>query len=206
MAVQAIMDKVHGLHRYPDGSGYHLKLKLSEKYNVSLNQIILGNGSNELIELITRTFLSPGEHVVQAFPTFLVYEKIVKESEELMRRKCEEKRKAGILSKVHEESHMTAVATFGAATARALIQPDQERVSLYLDHKDYVSSLTKIAGFLHDCEREATEIKPHGPESAKFVLSYWLENWKNSMDINDIQIIYNAIKYHEGLGPAGQKP
>lgn len=78
MAVQAIMDKVHTLHRYPDGSGYYLKTKLSETYGVPFDQIILGNGSNELIELITRTFLSPGEHVIQAFPTFLVYEKMVR--------------------------------------------------------------------------------------------------------------------------------
>jgi len=78
LAVQAIIDKVSGLHRYPDGSGYYLKSKLSEKYSVPVDQIILGNGSNELIELIIRTFLCSGEHAVQAFPTFLVYEKIVK--------------------------------------------------------------------------------------------------------------------------------
>jgi histidinol-phosphate aminotransferase len=78
LAVQAIMDKVHTLHRYPDGSGYHLKKKLSEKYDLPSSWIILGNGSNELIELIVRTFLSPGEQVIQAFPTFLVYEKMVK--------------------------------------------------------------------------------------------------------------------------------
>jgi len=78
LAVRAIMDKVQSVHRYPDGSGYYLKSKLSEKYGVTSDQIILGNGSNELIELIIRTFLSTGDHVVQAFPTFLVYEKIVK--------------------------------------------------------------------------------------------------------------------------------
>lgn len=76
-AVQAIMEKVHGLHRYPDGSGYYLKTKLSEKFGLPADRIILGNGSNELIELIVRTFLSSGDHVVQAFPTFLVYEKVV---------------------------------------------------------------------------------------------------------------------------------
>jgi histidinol-phosphate aminotransferase len=77
-AVQAILDKVHTLHRYPDGSGYYLKTRLSEKFGLPIANIMLGNGSNELIELIIRTFLSPGEHVVQAFPTFLVYEKVVK--------------------------------------------------------------------------------------------------------------------------------
>ncbi len=78
MAVQAIIKKVQGLHRYPDGSGYYLKTRLGEQFNLPIEKIILGNGSNELIELLIRTFLSPGEHVVQAFPTFLVYEKVVK--------------------------------------------------------------------------------------------------------------------------------
>jgi histidinol-phosphate aminotransferase len=78
LAVQAILGKVSSLHRYPDGSGYYLKAKLSEKFGVSPGRIILGNGSNELIELIVRTFLCTGESAVQAFPTFLVYQKIVK--------------------------------------------------------------------------------------------------------------------------------
>jgi len=78
IAVKAIADKVLTLNRYPDGSGYYLKNMLSKKFSIPFEQIVLGNGSNEIIELIIRTFLSPAEHVVQAFPTFLVYEKIVK--------------------------------------------------------------------------------------------------------------------------------
>lgn len=78
LAVQAVIDNVHTLNRYPDGSGYHLKSKLSEKHGFPPEQIILGNGSNELIELIVRTFLSSEEQIIQAFPTFLVYEKIAK--------------------------------------------------------------------------------------------------------------------------------
>jgi len=84
MAVQSIIDKVHSLHRYPDGSGYYLKTRLSRKLGLPIEQIILGNGSNELIELIIRTFLTAGEHVVQAVPTFLVYEKVVKGAGGLM--------------------------------------------------------------------------------------------------------------------------
>lgn len=78
LAVQAIINKVSTLNRYPDGSGFYLKSKLSEKYDIPFGRIILGNGSNELIELIIRTFLSEEDHAVQAFPTFLVYEKIVR--------------------------------------------------------------------------------------------------------------------------------
>ncbi len=76
-AIQAIQKNLHTLNRYPDGSAYHLKEKLSVVFGLPSNKIIIGNGSNELIELIIRTFLSAGEEVIQAFPTFLVYEKMV---------------------------------------------------------------------------------------------------------------------------------
>jgi histidinol-phosphate aminotransferase len=78
LAVQAVIEHAKGLNRYPDGSGYYLKSGLSSRFNIPMDRIILGNGSNELIELMVRTFLRPEEHVVQPFPTFLVYEKIVK--------------------------------------------------------------------------------------------------------------------------------
>ncbi len=78
MAVAAIRERLGLLHRYPDGSGYYLKSKLSERFSLPLERILLGNGSNELLELIVRTFLEPGDEAVQPFPTFLVYEKIVK--------------------------------------------------------------------------------------------------------------------------------
>lgn len=78
LAVRAIKNALHTLHRYPDGSGFYLRSKLSEKFGVPIERIILGNGSDELIGLIIRTFLSSGQQVVQPFPTFLVYETMVK--------------------------------------------------------------------------------------------------------------------------------
>jgi histidinol-phosphate aminotransferase len=77
LAVRAIMEKLPALHRYPDGSGYYMKTRLCEVSGVPFRRVILGNGSNELIELLVRTFLSEGDEAVQAFPTFLVYEKVV---------------------------------------------------------------------------------------------------------------------------------
>ena len=76
-AVKAIMEKIPALHRYPDGSAYYLRTKLSRIFGLPFERIIVGNGSNELIELLIRTFLSEGDQVVQIFPTFLMYEKIV---------------------------------------------------------------------------------------------------------------------------------
>jgi histidinol-phosphate aminotransferase len=79
MALEAIMDDLantkrsNSLNRYPDGSGYYIKKALSEKLSVSEDEIILGNGSNELIDIAVRTFLMPGDEAIMAHPSFVVY-------------------------------------------------------------------------------------------------------------------------------------
>lgn len=72
-AVSAIMDRLGYLHRYPDGSGYYLIQRLAKKLRVLPDQVVLGNGSNEIIELLTRTCLEPGDEVISPFPSFLMY-------------------------------------------------------------------------------------------------------------------------------------
>lgn len=76
-AIKAIKENINNIHRYPDGSCYYLRQKLSKKFGLPMNKIILGNGSNEIIKLVVHTFLSPDEEVILPFPTFLMYEKIV---------------------------------------------------------------------------------------------------------------------------------
>ncbi len=75
-AMAAVKKAVEGLNRYPDGSGFYLSEALAKKYGVDLSQIILGNGSNELIELVVRTFIQPGDEIVSADPSFVVYKMI----------------------------------------------------------------------------------------------------------------------------------
>lgn len=72
-AISAIKKALEGLNRYPDGSGFYLSQALAKKYGKDINQIILGNGSNELIELAVRAFVQPGDEVVSAHPSFVVY-------------------------------------------------------------------------------------------------------------------------------------
>lgn len=76
-AVAAAKKAMERLNRYPDGSGFYLAQALAAQYEVEVNQIILGNGSNELIELAVRTFVQPGDEVVSADPSFVVYKMIV---------------------------------------------------------------------------------------------------------------------------------
>jgi len=59
--------------RYPDGNGYELKLALSKRYGVEMSQIVLGNGSNDVLELVALAFLGPGLSAVYSQHAFAVY-------------------------------------------------------------------------------------------------------------------------------------
>lgn len=76
-AMEAIMGALKNLHRYPDGSSHYLTKRLAEKLKVSVKHIVLGNGSNEIIELLVRTFLQKGDEVIIPEPSFLMYEIMV---------------------------------------------------------------------------------------------------------------------------------
>jgi histidinol-phosphate aminotransferase len=70
---QAIADAVAGVTRYPDGNGFALKAALAARYGVAHGQIVLGNGSNDVLELATQAFLRPGDDAVYAQHAFAVY-------------------------------------------------------------------------------------------------------------------------------------
>ena len=74
---KAIAAALPNLNRYPDGSGFYLRQALAKRHNAAPEQIVLGNGSNELIELIVRAFLRPGEEAIIPHPSFVVYPMIV---------------------------------------------------------------------------------------------------------------------------------
>jgi histidinol-phosphate aminotransferase len=72
-ALAAIQAALPTLALYPDGSGFMLKQALAEKYAVDESQITLGNGSNEILELVARAFLTPEFDVVFSQHAFAVY-------------------------------------------------------------------------------------------------------------------------------------
>jgi histidinol-phosphate aminotransferase len=74
---KAIIAQLAHLNRYPDGSGFYLRQALAKKHGFTQDQIVLGNGSNELIELAVRTFLKPGDEAIVPHPSFVVYPMIV---------------------------------------------------------------------------------------------------------------------------------
>ena len=73
LALEAMEKALNEVMRYPDGNGFELKKALSKKYVVNSDQIILGNGSNDVLELAARVFLKPGTSAVFSQHAFAVY-------------------------------------------------------------------------------------------------------------------------------------
>lgn len=73
-ALKAVAESLEDINRYPDAHAYYLRQKLADKFDVSMNSIIVGNGADELLELAAKTFLSPGEAVIIPEHAFLLYE------------------------------------------------------------------------------------------------------------------------------------
>lgn len=72
-ALAVINDTTTTLHRYPDGGAFRLREALADRWKVTSDHIILGNGSDEILGLLARTFLSPGDEAVMADQTFVIY-------------------------------------------------------------------------------------------------------------------------------------
>jgi histidinol-phosphate aminotransferase len=73
LAQQAIRDAISQAHIYPDGGGFKLRTAIAQKLGFDISNIILGNGSNEIIELLCHTFLNPKAELIAAKHAFVVY-------------------------------------------------------------------------------------------------------------------------------------
>ena len=73
MALEAIRSAAEEMHIYPDGGGYKLRTALAQKHGIEFSQVVLGNGSNEIIELLCHSFLNPKAALIAAEHAFVVY-------------------------------------------------------------------------------------------------------------------------------------
>ena len=73
VAVRAMRGTLGELHRYPDASAYHLKVALSRHLGVDTRQLIVGNGSNEVIDFLIRTYCVAGDEIVTSHAAFIAY-------------------------------------------------------------------------------------------------------------------------------------
>jgi histidinol-phosphate aminotransferase len=73
LALTAIREALPSLHRYPDSHAYYLKEDLARHLGLSPQQLILGNGSDEVLDLLVRALVPPGGEVLSTNHTFLMY-------------------------------------------------------------------------------------------------------------------------------------
>lgn len=73
LAIEAAKKALANSNRYPDGSGFYLREALSKKHSIPAENIILGNGSTELIDLAARLVLRPGDCGVSSYGSFPLY-------------------------------------------------------------------------------------------------------------------------------------
>ncbi|MGE0616136.1 MAG: histidinol-phosphate transaminase [Bacteriovoracia bacterium] len=72
-AMKAVKESLRDLHRYPDASAYHLKKALSAHLKVPTESLLIGNGSNEVIDMVIRTYCVPGTAIVTSKAAFVAY-------------------------------------------------------------------------------------------------------------------------------------
>ena len=78
LAVQAIAESATQVHLYPDGNAYYLKRDLAQHLGISPESLILGNGSNDVLQLVAEAYLAPDDEVIYAAGAFVVYSLVTK--------------------------------------------------------------------------------------------------------------------------------
>jgi len=73
LAREAMTAVLSRLNRYPDGGAVALRRKLADRLDRAFEEVAVGNGSNELIRLLAQVVLRPGDEVIYAWPSFIVY-------------------------------------------------------------------------------------------------------------------------------------
>ena len=73
LAIEAMSEAMRGANRYPDGSSFYLREALSGFWNVPFEQTAVGSGSNDLIDVLCRIHLGPGDEAVMSDPAFVMF-------------------------------------------------------------------------------------------------------------------------------------
>jgi histidinol-phosphate aminotransferase len=76
-AVEAIRRAAADVHRYPDGASFRLRAALAERLGVARESLVFGCGGDEILELVAKSFLGPGDECVFAWPSFAMYPIVV---------------------------------------------------------------------------------------------------------------------------------
>jgi histidinol-phosphate aminotransferase len=127
LAIQALQKGLPGVHRYPEVYGAPLKSTLGSFLKIDPSQIVLGNGSTEVVELIAKAFLQPGEKCITATETFPIYQMAVSAVNAVchtvpLREDCFDLQ--GILDAIRSDTRVLFIANPNNPTGTALPQDE----------------------------------------------------------------------------------
>ncbi len=108
-ALKAIQESLSEIHRYPEASGLELCNFLAKKFGISSEEIVLGNGSNEVIDLLIRALVNEGDEVLISRPSFLMYEKFTMASGGIVREIPLKNLKHDLLALANQVSERTKI-------------------------------------------------------------------------------------------------
>jgi histidinol-phosphate aminotransferase len=77
LALAAVQRELGNVHRYPDGASFALRRKLAQRLGVEARQLVFGAGADEILELLAKVLLGPGDECVFAWPSFAMYPIVV---------------------------------------------------------------------------------------------------------------------------------
>ncbi|MAI78606.1 MAG: histidinol-phosphate transaminase [Deltaproteobacteria bacterium] len=77
LALAAVHEAAASIHRYPDGGCFALRDRLARSLGVGTDQLVFGAGADEILELLVKTFIAPGDEAVMPWPSFAMYPIVV---------------------------------------------------------------------------------------------------------------------------------
>jgi histidinol-phosphate aminotransferase len=131
----AILEELKNINRYPESNCFYLRKELAKELKTKEEQIIFGNGSDELITLTLRAFVEPGDSVIIAYPTFLMYE--------IQAISCSAKVIRAPLKNLRYDLMSMAKKVNAKAKVIFIANPDNP-TGTYLTHKEVAEFLKKI--------------------------------------------------------------
>jgi len=177
--------------RYPDGNGYYLKQSISKFHRIQPDNIILGNGSNDVIEMVARAFLNSNDNVVFSEYAFIVYKLVVKSlGIKFKEIKC--------LKYGHDIQNL--IKNIDKKTKIIFIANPNNPTGTYFPNKKLFSLLKSVPENCLILLDQAYE--EYLPKSEIIPLKKWLSSFKNIIVTRTFSKAYGLAAFRVGWGAA----
>ena len=191
LAKEAACHALTKVHLYPDGSGNHLIQRLAKLHCFNEQQFVLGNGSNEIIELLGHVFLEPGDEVICGEHAFVVYQLVAL----LMGAKPVQVEMPGL---AHDLELMSKAVT--DRTKLVFLPSPNNPTGTYFPNKKLFSLLKSVPEYCLILLDQAYE--EYLPKSEIIPLKKWLSSFKNIIVTRTFSKAYGLAAFRVGWGAA----